>query len=162
MPTRPLLWPINEASNPGGHYWDYYPGILSLSQVTAIHLKISSTAPKQWPGQQMRPIKRSSDPDIPNYRSNWRPENFSCQSPGQILWLSKYTIHILFQYFKSDEPKIIAEHPAYQLDASLGDPGFFINCSTDQIPVDEIYGTQSSNELQKVTPWQGTRQKAQL
>ena len=25
---------------PGGHYWDYYPGTLSLCQVTATHLKI--------------------------------------------------------------------------------------------------------------------------
>ena len=26
--------------HPGGHYWNYYPGALSLSQVTATHLKI--------------------------------------------------------------------------------------------------------------------------
>ena len=30
----------NKFCHPGGHYWDYYPGALSVSQVTAIHLKI--------------------------------------------------------------------------------------------------------------------------
>ena len=29
--------------NPGGHYWNYSSGALSLSQITATHLKIKST-----------------------------------------------------------------------------------------------------------------------
>ena len=28
------------ACHPGGHYWDYYPGALSSSQIIVIHLKI--------------------------------------------------------------------------------------------------------------------------
>ena len=31
---------IDRACHPGGHYCDYYPGALSLSEVTATHLKI--------------------------------------------------------------------------------------------------------------------------
>ena len=31
---------LNKEGHPGGHYWNYYPGALSLSQVTANHLKI--------------------------------------------------------------------------------------------------------------------------
>ena len=31
---------INKACHPGGHNWDYYPGVLSLSQVIATHMKI--------------------------------------------------------------------------------------------------------------------------
>ena len=30
----------NEAYHLGGQYWDYFPGILPLSQVTVTHLKI--------------------------------------------------------------------------------------------------------------------------
>ena len=39
---------------PGGHYWTIIlVSFLSLSQVTAIHLKISSAAAKRSPGHQM-------------------------------------------------------------------------------------------------------------
>ena len=64
------------------------------------------TVAKQSFGRKMRPIKRSGDPewDITNYRSGWRPENLSCQSPYLILWLSKYKF---FQYFYSDNPKLM-------------------------------------------------------
>ena len=30
----------NRACRPGGHYWDFYPGALSVNQVTTAHLKI--------------------------------------------------------------------------------------------------------------------------
>ena len=40
----PLGWPwkipSNRACHPGGHYWDYYLGALSLNQDSATHLKI--------------------------------------------------------------------------------------------------------------------------
>ena len=43
---RGELWDVyinyfreNMGSHPGGHYWDYHPGALSLSQVTATHLE---------------------------------------------------------------------------------------------------------------------------
>ena len=32
--------PQNGASRPGGHYWGYYPGALSLNQVAATQFKI--------------------------------------------------------------------------------------------------------------------------
>ena len=33
----------NRACHPGGHYWEHYPGALSLSQVNVTHLKIGHT-----------------------------------------------------------------------------------------------------------------------
>ena len=34
------LFNTSMACHPSDHYWDYYPGALSVSQVTATHLKI--------------------------------------------------------------------------------------------------------------------------
>ena len=36
-----------------------------------------------------------------------------------------------FQYFNVGQLKIIVDHPGYQLGGPLGDPGFFVSCSTD-------------------------------
>ena len=38
--THHWLLQNNGACHSGGCYWDYYPGALSLSQVTATHLQI--------------------------------------------------------------------------------------------------------------------------
>ena len=35
-----------------------------------------------------------------------------------------------FQYFYVAQPKIIADHPGYHLGGPLGEPGFFVSCST--------------------------------
>ena len=35
-----VSWGFNRACHPGGHYYDFYPGALPLSQINAIHLKI--------------------------------------------------------------------------------------------------------------------------
>ena len=64
---------------------------LWLVEITC-RLECISAAAKWSPGRQMRPIKRSGDPDIPNYRSDWRIEKLSCQSPCPNFWLSKYTV----------------------------------------------------------------------
>ena len=64
---------------------------LWLVEITC-RLECISAAAKGSPGRQMRPIKRSGDPDIPNYRSDWRIEKFSCQSPCPNFWWSKYTV----------------------------------------------------------------------
>ena len=76
----------------------------------------------------MRPIKRSGDPDIPNYRFYWRIEKFSCQSPCPNFGYQN--IQFCFQYFYVGQPKIIADHPGYHLGGPQGDPGFFVSCST--------------------------------
>ena len=39
-----------------------------------------SAAVKLLPGRQMRPIKWSDDPDIPQYWSDWQSKNFLCQN----------------------------------------------------------------------------------
>ena len=36
----PFPWGPYRACHPGGNHWDYYPGNLSWSQITATHLKI--------------------------------------------------------------------------------------------------------------------------
>ena len=44
MPMCQLEWgQINGACHPGGHYWNYHPGALSWSEVTATSLKIGYT-----------------------------------------------------------------------------------------------------------------------
>ena len=101
---------------------------LWLVEITC-RLECISAAAKWSPGRQMRPIKRSGDPDIPNYRSDWRIEKFSCQSPCPNFWLSKYTVLVSI-YFYVGQSKIIADHPGYHLGGPLGDPGFFVSCST--------------------------------
>ena len=108
------------------HYFSMYLVHLWLVEITCPLECISATA-KLSPGRQMRPIKRSGDPDIPNYRSDWRMKKFSCQSPCPNFWLSKYTV--LVSIFLVGQPKIIADHPGYHLGGPLGDPGFFVSCS---------------------------------
>ena len=50
----------------------------------------------------------------------------------QPCWTCGYqNMHIFFQYFYVGPPKICEDHPTYQLGGLLGDPGFFISCSTD-------------------------------
>ena len=71
------------------HYFTMY--FLWLVEITC-RLECISAAAKWSPGHQMRPIKRSGEPDIPNYRSDWRIEKFSCQGPCPNFWLSKYTV----------------------------------------------------------------------
>ena len=110
------------------HYLPMYLVHLWLVEITC-RLECISAAAKWSPGHQMRPIKQSGDPDIPNYRSDWRIEKFSCQSPCPNFWLSKY-IQFWFQYFYVGQPKIIADHPRYHLGGPLGEPGFFVSCST--------------------------------
>ena len=73
------------------HYFTMYLFHLWLVEITC-RLECISAAAKWSPGRQMRPIKRSGDPDIPNYKSNWRIEKFSCQSPCPKCWLSKYRV----------------------------------------------------------------------
>ena len=40
--------PLNRACHLGGHFWDYYPHALSLSQITATHLKVRSSNESHW------------------------------------------------------------------------------------------------------------------
>ena len=108
------------------HYFSMYLVHLWLVEITC-RLECISATVKLSPGRQMRPIKWSGDPDIPNYRSDWRIEKFSCQSPCPNFWLSKYTV--LVSIFLVGQPKIIADHPGYHLGGPLGDPGFFVSCS---------------------------------
>ena len=49
----------NKFCHPGGHYWDYYPGALCVSQVTATHLKI------RHPCTKSRVIKRQITTKLP-------------------------------------------------------------------------------------------------
>ena len=46
--TSEQTWVIGDVSHPGGHCWCYYPGALSLCQVTATH----------WSGEMARPLTR--------------------------------------------------------------------------------------------------------
>ena len=87
-------------------------------------LECISAAAKWSPGRQMRPIKRSGDPDIPNYRSDWRIEKVHVRIFGY------QNIQFWFQCFYVGQPKIIADHPGYHLGGPLGDPGFFVSCIT--------------------------------
>ena len=66
-----------------------------------------SAGAKRPAGRQMRPMKRSGEPDITKYWSDWQPKNFFCQSPCPIaldnaamldVWLSNYA-YFFFQYF---------------------------------------------------------------
>ena len=100
---------------------------LWLVEITCC-LECISAAANWSPGRQMRPIKRSGDPDIPNYRSDWRIEKFSCQSPCPNFWLSKYTV--LVSIYLCRTAQIIADHPGYYLGGPLSEPGFFVSCST--------------------------------
>ena len=79
----------------------------------------------------MRPMKRSGDPDITKYWSNWQPKNFFCQSPCLIVpddsamldvWLSKYAY--LFQYFYVGQPKFVRT-PNVPTGWSAGQPRIF-------------------------------------
>ena len=80
------------------HYFTMYLVHLWLVEITC-RLECISAAAKWSPGRPMRPIKWSGDPDIPNYRSDWRIEKFSCQSPCPNFWLSKYTVLVsIFLY----------------------------------------------------------------
>ena len=60
----------------------------------------------QLSGRQMRPLKRSGDPDIPNYRSNWRPENFSSKSMSDFVVIKMIYI-FCFTISMSDNPKLL-------------------------------------------------------
>ena len=73
------------------HYFTMYLVHLWLVEITCC-LECISAAAKWSPVRQMRPIKRSGDPDIPNYRSDWRIEKFSCLSPCPNFGLSKDTV----------------------------------------------------------------------
>ena len=108
------------------HYFGMYLVHLWLVEITC-RLECISAAAKLSPGRQMRPIKRPGDPAIPNYRSDWRIEKFSCQIHVQIFGYQN--IQFWFQYFYVGQPKIIADHPGYHLGGPLGDPGFFVSCS---------------------------------
>ena len=66
---------------------------LWLVEITC-RMECISAAAKWLPSRQMRPIKRSGDPDVPNYRSDWRIEKFSCPSHCPNFWLSKYTVSV--------------------------------------------------------------------
>ena len=87
------------------HYFTMYLVHLWLVEITC-RLECINAAAKWSPGRQMRPIKRSDDPDIPNYRSDWRIEKFSCQSTCPNFWLSKYTVLVSI-FFMSDSPKLL-------------------------------------------------------
>ena len=49
------------------------------------------------------------------------------QSPGLIV---PDDAAIFLEYFYVGQPKICLDHPTYQLGGPLGDPGFFVSCST--------------------------------
>ena len=80
------------------------------------------------PGRQKRLIKRSGEPDIPNYGSDWRIDKLSSHVHVRIFGYQN--IQFWFQYFYVGQPKIIADHPGYHLGGPLGEPGFFVSCST--------------------------------
>ena len=69
----------------------YIDVVLSLS---ICRMECISAAAKWLPSRQMRPIKRSGDPDDPNYRCDWRIEKFSCPSHCPNFWFSKYTVSV--------------------------------------------------------------------
>ena len=101
----------------------------------------------QRSSRPMWPMKRSGDPDITKYWSDWQTKNLFCQSSCPIVpddaaildvWLSKYAY--LFQYFYVGPPKICVDHPTYQLGGTLGDPEFFVSCNTDTC----VLGDQAS------------------
>ena len=49
----------------------------------------------------------------------------------QLCWTYGYqNMHIFFQYFYVGPAKICVDHPTYLLGGPLGDPGFFVSCST--------------------------------
>ena len=48
----------SKACHPGGHYWDYYPGTLSLSQVTAPHLKAGHPQIKSTSARSSKELQR--------------------------------------------------------------------------------------------------------
>ena len=51
---------FNRASHPGSHSWDYYPGTLSLSQVTTTHSKIEHLW-ISWTGAQSMELQWFAD-----------------------------------------------------------------------------------------------------
>ena len=62
-----------------------------------------SAAAKRSPGRQMRPMKRSGDPDI---TKDWQPKNFFCKSPCLIVPDNVIKLCIFFSnIFMSDHPK---------------------------------------------------------
>ena len=82
-----------------------YASVCVSTYARVLHGFFSAAAAKRSPVRQMRPIKRSGDPDIPPYWSNWRSKNFCCQSSRSIVpddavmsdvWLSKYTFFLYF------------------------------------------------------------------
>ena len=109
------------------HYFTMYLVHLWLVEISC-RLECISAAAKWSPGRQMQPIKRSGDPDIPNYRSDWRIEKFSCQSPCSNFWLSKCSFD--FNIFMSDSPKLLRTTQGTIWVVHLGEPGFFVSCST--------------------------------
>ena len=84
----------------------------------------------------MRPMKQSGDLDIPKYWSDWRPQiclfsvdNIYVQltQTRQLCW-SSYENRSLSLFVGLI--KMYTDHPAYQVEGPLGDPGFFVSCST--------------------------------
>ena len=100
---------------------------LWLVEITC-RLECISAAAKWSPGRQMRSIKRSGDPDIPNYRSDWRIEKFSCQSPCPNFWLSKYTV--LVSIFLCRTAQSYCGPPRVPSGWSTGRTRIFVSCST--------------------------------
>ena len=49
---------VNKACHPGGHYWDYYTGVLSWCQVSAIHWKMGYPKMKFTGAQSLNELQR--------------------------------------------------------------------------------------------------------
>ena len=60
------------------------------------------------------------------HRSDWR----NSLAKVHVRIFGYQNIQFCFQYFYVGQPKIIADHPRYHLGGPLGDPGFFVSCST--------------------------------
>ena len=107
------------------HYFTMYLVHLWLVEI-ACCLECISAAAKWSPGRQMRPIKR------------WATQKFPTTGPTGESRNSLAKVHVrIFGYqniqfiFMSDSPKLLPNyHPGYHLGGPLGEPGFFISCST--------------------------------
>ena len=45
---------LNRACHPGGHYWNYYPGAMPSSQVTATHVKMGMKLTGAWSSGELQ------------------------------------------------------------------------------------------------------------